>query len=84
MTRNWESPDGRDTSYQAIISMVCTPDVLEEFHDSSSGGYLVVIRTLARGSNISGSTAELMMNNRSRKMLYVPLTKVIEQEVSGN
>ena len=45
LTRKWESPDGKTLVYQTLLSGTCIQDVLQELHDSRSGGHYGINRT---------------------------------------
>ncbi|KAJ8960041.1 hypothetical protein NQ318_009478 [Aromia moschata] len=46
--RKWESPDGVSAVYQLVLPKARIHQVLEELHNSPSGGHFGVTRTLAR------------------------------------
>ncbi|KAJ8953809.1 hypothetical protein NQ318_006657 [Aromia moschata] len=46
--RKWESPDGVSAVYQLVLPKARVHQVLEELHNSPSGGHFGVTRTLAR------------------------------------
>ncbi|KAJ8962560.1 hypothetical protein NQ318_000953 [Aromia moschata] len=46
--RKWESPDGVSAVYQLVLPKARIHQVLEELHNSPTGGHFGVTRTLAR------------------------------------
>ncbi|KAJ8954556.1 hypothetical protein NQ318_000790, partial [Aromia moschata] len=48
LNRKWESPDGVSAVYQLVLPKARIHQVLEELHNSPSGGHFGVTRTLAR------------------------------------
>ncbi|KAJ8954293.1 hypothetical protein NQ318_005876 [Aromia moschata] len=46
--RKWESPDGVSAVYQLVLPKARIHQVLEELHNSPTGGHFEVTRTLAR------------------------------------
>ncbi|KAJ8934659.1 hypothetical protein NQ318_017038 [Aromia moschata] len=60
--RKWESPDGVSAVYQLVLPKARIHQVLEELHNSPSGGHFGVTRTLAR----ERSLPEFVENLRER------------------
>ncbi|GBN76452.1 Retrovirus-related Pol polyprotein from transposon 297 [Araneus ventricosus] len=46
--RKWESDDGNSCRWQLILPNSKIPEVLRETHDSASGGYFVVMKSLSK------------------------------------
>ncbi|KAJ8957203.1 hypothetical protein NQ318_007765 [Aromia moschata] len=66
--RKWESPDGVSAVYQLVLPKARIHQVLEELHNSPSGGHFGVTRTLARRLNRIHRFASEKLKMHSDKM----------------
>ncbi|KAJ8956617.1 hypothetical protein NQ318_013970 [Aromia moschata] len=66
--RKWESPDGVSAVYQLVLPKARIHQVLEELHNSPTGGHFGVTRTLARRLNRIHRFASEKLKMHSDKM----------------
>ncbi|KAJ8962299.1 hypothetical protein NQ318_018278 [Aromia moschata] len=65
--RKWESPDGVSAVYQLVLPKARIHQVLEELHNSPTGGHFGVTRTLARHESTT-YTPSMLTSGREMKL----------------